>query len=292
MANKSILMGECVVGDDRPVYMIAEVGINHNGDMGVAKKLIDGSFACNYHCVKFQKRTPDIAVPAHQKNVTRETPWGIMTYLDYKKKIEFEKSEYDYIDKYCGMKPISWTCSVWDLPSLEFIAKYDVPFIKLPSAMLTNQELLIESCRTGKPVILSTGMSTVEEIDEAVNLLEKHTNGDYVLMHTNSTYPAPYSELNLKIIPFLKERYQCLIGYSGHEYDLEPTVAAVVLGAKMVERHVTLDHEMWGTDQHASLELHAMDMLHKRVENIHIMLGDGVKRVTEKEMDVRKKLRG
>lgn len=276
---------------DKP-YLIAEIGINHNGDIQIAKKLIDAAFACNWDCVKFQKRTPEICVPEHQKNVPKDTPWGKMTYLDYKYRIEFEKEEYDFIDKYCKEKPISWSASVWDLPSLEFISKYDVPFIKIPSAKLTESQLIIESAQTKKTLILSTGMSTVEEIDLAVNLLEKYTSGNYVLMHTNSTYPTPSNELNLRVINFLKRRYKCAIGYSGHEYDLEPTVAAVVLGAKIIERHITIDHKMWGTDQNASLEIHAMNMLYKRVKDLEIILGDENKQITASEKIIREKLRG
>lgn len=289
---KTIKIGNKVIGDNQPVYMIAEIGLNHNGDMQIAKKLIDAAFASSWDCVKFQKRTPEICVPEHQKGVMRETPWGTMTYLEYRYKVEFEKEQYDYIDKYCREKPIDWTASVWDMKSLEFMNNYDVPYIKIPSAKLTEHEYLVEMSKTGKPVILSTGMSTLEEIDDAVNVLEKYFSGNYVLMHTNSSYPTPIEELNLKVINTLKERYGCLVGYSGHEYGLEPTVAAVLLGACVVERHVTLDHNMWGSDHFASLEVHAMDMLRKRISEVNIVLGDGIKKVTGKEIEVRKKLRG
>lgn len=289
---KTIKIGNKVIGDNQPVYMIAEIGLNHNGDMQIAKKLIDAAFASSWDCVKFQKRTPEICVPEHQKGVMRETPWGTMTYLEYRYKVEFEKEQYDYIDKYCREKPIDWTASVWDMRSLEFMNNYDVPYIKIPSAKLTEHEYLVEMSKTGKPVILSTGMSTLEEIDDAVNVLEKYFSGNYVLMHTNSSYPTPIEELNLKVINTLKERYGCLVGYSGHEYGLEPTVAAVLLGACVVERHVTLDHNMWGSDHFASLEVHAMDMLRKRISEVNIVLGDGIKKVTGKEIEVRKKLRG
>lgn len=292
MPFKTIKIDNQEVGDNAPVYMIAEIGINHNGSIEITKKLIDAAYACNWHCVKFQKRTPEVCVPEHQKNVMRDTPWGKMTYLEYRYKVEFEEKEYSYIDKYCKEKPIAWTASPWDLGSLEFILKYDVPFIKIPSAKLTEVEFLKSAAESGKPVILSTGMSTVEEIDAAVDLLEKHSKGDYALMHTNSTYPTPPEELNLLAINFLKDRYKCVVGYSGHEYDLEPTVVAVALGAKIIERHVTLDHNMWGSDHFASLEVHAMDMLYKRIKNIDVMLGDGIKKLTPKEMEVRKKLRG
>ena len=193
-------------------YLIAEIGINHNGDLQIAKKLIDAAFACSWDCVKFQKREPDLCVPEHQKGAIRETPWGTMTYIEYKHRIEFSRKEYDYIDKYCKEKPLSWSASVWDIPSMEFIAGYDVPFIKLPSAMLVEKDLLIMACRTGKPIILSTGMSTLEEIDEAVNILGKYAS-QFALMHVNSAYPAPIEELNIRCIQTLKERYQCEVGY-------------------------------------------------------------------------------
>lgn len=272
-------------------YLIAEVGINHNGDLQIAKKLIDAAFACSWNCVKFQKRSPDMCVPENQKNIIRDTPWGKMTYLEYKHKIEFGKKEYDYIDKYCREKPIDWTASVWDIPSLEFLSNYDLPFIKIPSAKLTEKELIIKACQTGRPIILSTGMSTIEEIDAVVEVLEKYSS-QYVLMHTNSAYPAPLEELNIKCIQTLQERYKCVVGYSGHEYDLEPTVFAAVLGAKVIERHITVDHSMWGTDQSSSLEVTGADILCRRIRNINIILGNGIKKVTETEIPIRKKLRG
>jgi len=272
-------------------YLIAEIGINHNGDLQIAKKLIDAVHACQWDCVKFQKKTPELCVPEHQKNQPKETPWGKMTYLEYKKRVEFGKKEYDYIDRYCKEKPISWTASVWDIPSLEFIMGYDVPFIKIPSAKLTDEELLIRACQSGKPLVVSTGMSNLEEIDRAVGILEKY-HANYVLMHCNSAYPTPKDELNLKCIETLQKRYNCPIGYSGHEQDLEPTVYAAVLGAKVIERHITLDHNMWGTDHAASLEVLAMDMLRKRVKDIDLIFGDGIERVTDLEKEIRKKLRG
>jgi len=272
-------------------YFIAEIGINHNGDLEIAKKLIDAAFACQWDCIKFQKREPDICVPKDQKNKPKETPWGKMTYLEYKKRMEFGKKEYDYIDQYCKEKPIDWTTSVWDLPSLEFILNYDVPFIKIPSAKLTEKELLIEAVKSGKPLLVSTGMSTIKEIDQAVEILEKYAS-QYALMHCNSAYPASPGELNINCVKTLRQRYKCPIGYSGHEYNLEPSVYAVVLEAKIIERHITLDHNMWGTDQSSSLEISAMDLLRKRIKDINKVLGDGQKRITEKEKEVRKKLRG
>lgn len=292
MCGKKISCGGFELSEDGAVYMIAEIGINHNGSLEIAKRLLDAVYACGWNCGKFQKRTPDICVPEHQKDVMRDTPWGKMSYLNYKKKIEFGKTEYDEIDKYCKDKPIHWSASPWDKDSLQFLLNYDLPFIKIASASLTDHDLLRTCAYTGKTIFLSTGMSSLEEIDCAVEVLEKHASNNYVLMHTNSAYPAPVDELNLKTIPYLKERYGCLVGYSGHEQGLEPTVVAVALGACVVERHITLDHNMWGTDHSASLEVHGMDMLRKRLKDVRNMLGSGEKTVTEKEMVIRKKLRG
>lgn len=272
-------------------YFIGEIGINHNGDLQIAKKLIDAVSACNWDCAKFQKRDPDVCVPEHQKSKMRQTPWGEMTYIDYKHRVEFDKQEYDYIEKYCVEKPIHWSASVWDLNSLEFLLQYNLPFIKIPSAMLTNQELLEETAKSGVPIIMSSGMSSLAEVDTAVDTVSKHTE-NFVLMHTNSSYPTPKNELNLSLIPFLKDRYGCTIGYSGHEQDLEPTVIAAVLGAEVIERHITLSHDMWGTDQKSSLEVVGMDKLYKRIKDIQEILGSADKRVTESEIAIRKKLRG
>ena len=270
-----ICFGDYVINEESEPYFIAEIGINHNGDLQIAKKLMDGAHAAGWNAVKFQKREPDIAVPEHQKTVMRDTPWGRMTYLEYKKRIEFGKTEYDYIDGYCREKPLDWTASPWDLPSLDFLLQYDIPFIKIASASITQDALLEGAAKSGKPVIMSTGMSTWEELDHAVGILERHCQNGYVLMHTNSTYPAPEDELNLRMIGTLRERYRCIVGYSGHERSLEPTVVALVLGARVIERHITLDHNMWGTDQAASLTLHAMDMLRRRARGLRAMIGNG-----------------
>lgn len=271
-------------------YFIAEIGINHNSDIQIVKKLIDAANACNWDCVKFQKRNPDVCVPEAQKNKIKETPWGKLTYLQYKHKMEFNKLGYDIIDNYCYEKPIHWAASIWDQDSLNFINSYTTPFIKIPSALITNLELVENIALTKNKVIISTGMSTLKETDRAVNKILKHNN-DLVIMHCNSSYPAPIEDLNLNMIPILKKRYGCIVGYSGHELDLEPTVIAVSLGAEYVERHITLDHNMWGTDQKASLEVHAMDMLYKRCKDVIAMLGDGIKKITKEEMKVREKLR-
>ena len=272
-------------------YLIAEIGINHNGDIDIAKRLIDATNACNWHCAKFQKRNPDVCVPEKQKSKIRRTPWGKMTYLEYKYKVDFEKTEYDIINKYCLEKPLPWTVSIWDIDSLNFIKDYDVPFIKIPSAHITNRELLAETAKSNIPIIISTGMSTWEIIDDAVKILDDNS-AEYAILHCNSTYPAPHGELNLNIIPIMKERYNCVVGYSGHEYDLDPSVVAVAMGAEIIERHITLDHNMWGSDNLSSLEVHAMDLLSKRIADVYGMLGGSEKIITESEKNVIKKLRG
>ena len=267
-------------------YLIAEIGINHNGDIQIAKKLIDSANSISWDCIKFQKRNPDICVPEKQKSTMRDTPWGKMTYIEYRHRIEFGKKEYDYIDEYCKEKPISWTASVWDIDSLNFMKNYNVPFFKIPSAKINDLELLEAVIGCKKPVVISAGMSTLEEIDRAVDML-KHKKTEYILMHTNSSYPAAMNELNLNCIKTLKKKYNCEIGYSGHEYSLDPTVYAVVLGARVIERHITLDHSMWGTDQAASIEPMGMDILRKRIKDVNEILGDGVKVITEDEKKIR-----
>jgi N-acetylneuraminate synthase len=271
-------------------YLIAEIGINHNGDLQIAKRLMDAVFACGWDCAKFQKKNPDLCIPESHKNMIRKTPWGDKTYLEYKKILEFDRTEYEYIDRYCKEKPIDWTASVWDLESLYFIDSFDVEFIKIPSAKLTDYELLASAANTGRPIMLSTGMSTLEEIDAAVIIL-KTSASDFMLMHCNSSYPAKKEETNLLTIKSLRDRYGCEIGYSGHEYGLEPTTYAAVLGAKVIERHITISHELWGTDQASSIEPHGMDMLYKRIQDIDKMLGDGKKMVYDSELEVMKKLR-
>jgi N-acetylneuraminate synthase len=272
--------------------LVAELGANHNGSLQIAKRLIDAAFACGWQFVKLQKRTPDLCVPENQKRVLKETPFGKISYLEYRKKLEFGKKEYNYINAYCKAKPIDWSASIWDLPSLEFLCQYDVPFIKIPSALITNLELVIEAARTRIPVIISTGMSTMEEIDSAVDAILAHANKKPVVMHCNSEYPSNPKDLNLLMIPALKERYDCPIGFSDHTFGLEAVPIAICYGAVVIERHITLDQNMWGTDQKSSLEVHGMSMLKKRVEGIYEMLGDGVKKVTEGEKEMRKKLRG
>ena len=272
----------------KKTYIIAEIGINHNGDLNIAKQLIDIAKVAGCDSVKFQKRNPDVCVPEHQKSVVRDTPWGRMTYLDYKYKVEFDKEEYDEIDRYCKDKDIEWSASPWDLDSLEFLMGYDIPYIKIPSAMLTNVELLKASSLTGKKIILSTGMSTIEEIDKAVGII---SGCDYELLHCNSAYPAPNEDLNLNCIKTLKDRYKCEVGYSGHEFGLTTTIASVALGASIVERHITLDRTMWGTDQLCSVEPQGLIKLVRGVRELEEAMGSDKKIVTEKEKQIKEKLR-
>lgn len=283
------------------VYIIAEIGINHNGDLNMAKRLIDVAVMSGCDSVKFQKRNPDVCVPEHQKSVMKDTPWGQMTYLDYKYKVEFGKDEYDEIDRYCKEKGIKWSASPWDMDSLDFLMKYDIPYIKIPSAMLTNDELLSAAKDTGKKVILSTGMSTFEEIESAVVLLktgrkamrfDKPGNNNFALLHCNSQYPAPLEELNLSAIKTLKEKFFCEVGYSGHEFRLGTSVAAVYLGATIIERHVTLDRTMWGTDQLCSVEPQGLIKLVKGIRELEICYGDGELNCSPGELKMAKKLRG
>ena len=274
----------------KKTYIIAEIGINHNGDLDIAKRLIDISAAAGCDAVKFQKRNPDVCVPEHQKSVMRDTPWGQMTYLDYKHKVEFGQEEYSEIDKYCKEKGIAWSASPWDLDSLEFLNQYDIPFIKIASASITDKELLKKTCETGKKVIISTGMSSKEEIDEAVDILKAHAK-DYAVLHCNSSYPAPIEELNLSCIKTLKDDYNCEVGYSGHEFRLGTTVAAVYLGATIIERHVTLDRTMWGSDHMASVEPQGLFKLVSGIRELEKCYGDGIISVSETERAARNKLR-
>ncbi|MFH1308553.1 MAG: N-acetylneuraminate synthase family protein [Patescibacteria group bacterium] len=280
-----------IISDDpkNPVFFIAEVGINHNGDLRLAKQLIDLAAINGADAIKFQKRTPELCVPEEQKNQPKETPWGDMTYLDYKKKMEFGKAEYDEIDRYCKEKGILWTASPWDIPSVEFLEQYDVPFYKVPSAHLTNKELLLKLKETGKPILLSTGMSTEEEIKKAVEILGE---AEVAILHCNSGYPAKDEELNLAYIKKLKEVFpNNVIGYSGHENGIAASLIAAMLGARIVERHITLDRTMWGTDHAASIEYNGLRRLTRDLKKIPIWVGDPVKKVSEIEEKMKKKLR-
>lgn len=273
-------------------HIIAEIGINHNGSLEIAKRLIDVAVLSGCDSVKFQKRNPDVCVPEDQKTKLRETPWGTMTYLEYKYKVEFNKDEYDEIDRYCKEKDIKWSASPWDIDSLNFLSQYDLPYIKIPSAMLTNNELLSKTISTKKKIILSTGMSTEKEIDSAVELLSKNGNTNFCLLHCNSQYPAPLEELNLSAIQTLKAKYGCEVGYSGHEFRLGTSVAAVYLGATIIERHITLDRTMWGTDHLSSVEPQGLIKLVKGIRELELSFGDGQLNCTAGELEIAKKLRG
>jgi N-acetylneuraminate synthase len=276
------------------ITVIAEIGINHNGSIETAKKLIDVARIAGCDYVKFQKRNPDICVPEHQKDKLRETPWGTMKYIDYKKKVEFGKTEFDEIDAYCKQTGIKWTTSVWDLDSLEFSLNYDLDCIKIASALITEDTLLRETAKNYNEIILSSGMSTEDEIDNAVQIAIKNSS-KVVLMHCNSAYPAPLDELNLLCIETLKEKYKkdnVIIGYSGHETYLHTSLAAVSMGAKYIERHITLDRQMWGTDQFCSLEPQGLFRLVQATRQLETAMGDGIIGVTPSELPTRKKLRG
>ena len=276
------------IGLGKPVFIIAEIGINHNGDVAIAKRLIDVAIAAGCDAVKFQKRTPVICVPPDQAKTVRETPWGAMTYLEYKERIEFGEKEYSEIDSYCRLKNIMWFASPWDVPSVEFLSGFKTPIFKIASACLTDDELLSAVRKTGEPVIMSTGMSTLEEIDHAVSLLDRTR---LILGQATSTYPCKPEELNLRAIQSLRERYGIPVGYSGHETGLQTTVAAVALGAVFVERHITLDRAMWGTDHAASVEPGGLERLVRDIRSVELALGDGEKVLFPSEVSVKKKLR-
>lgn len=283
-----VRVGNRSVGPGEPCYVIAEIGINHNGSLDAAKQLVSAARLANCQAVKFQKRTPEICVPPAQQSILRETPWGLMTYLEYRHKVEFDASNYQEISNYCREHSMQWFASCWDENSVDFIEQFDPPCYKIASACLTDSNLLRKHRETGKPLIVSTGMSTIPEIDAAVELVGTQ---DLILMHTNSSYPAPVAELNLRVITTLLERYKVPVGYSGHETGLAPSLVAVALGASIIERHITLDRALWGSDQAASLEPHGFSRLVRDIRVCEQAMGDGEKRVTDSEIQVMKKLR-
>jgi N-acetylneuraminate synthase len=287
--SRETKIGNRSVGDGHPAYIIAEIGINHNGDINIAKQMIDAAVHAGVNAVKFQKRTPEIATPPDQQIQMRETPWGYITYLDYRYKVEFGEEQYREIDRHCKEKGIAWLVSVWDQPSVEFMEQFDTPAYKIPSACLTDYGLIRKARGTGKPLILSSGMSTMEQIRQGVEIAGEK---DLILMHCTSTYPCEPEELNLKVIETLRRAFPDLpIGYSGHEVGLVPTAVAVALGACMVERHLTLDRAMWGSDQAASVEPWGFETLVKYVRVTERSIGDGVKKVYDSEIGSMKRLR-
>jgi YrbI family 3-deoxy-D-manno-octulosonate 8-phosphate phosphatase len=283
-----VAIGDVLVGHGEPVYVIGEIGINHNGDLDIARRLIDVAADAGCQAVKFQKRTPAICVPEEQKGQIRQTPWGEMTYLEYKERTEFGRDEYRQIAKYCDERGIHWFASPWDVPSVEFLEDMDVLTHKVASASIADHELLRALAGTGKPIILSTGMSTLSEIDAAVEILGTDR---LIMMHATSTYPLPPEEANLRTITTLKERYGVPVGYSGHERGLQISLAAVTLGAVCVERHITLDRTMWGSDHAASLEPSGLEHLVRDIRIIEQAMGDGVKRVFPGEEAPKARLR-
>lgn len=285
---KTIKIGNRLVGDGQPAYIVGEIGINHNGDLDIAKKLIAVAHDAGCDAVKFQKRTPELCVPPEQRDIMRETPWGFMTYMDYRYRVEFGRDEYKEIDRYCRELGIDWFASCWDIESVDFMEVFEPVCYKIASASLTDHALLARLTATGRPMVLSTGMSTMDEIREAVSQLDRER---LVIAHSTSTYPCKPEELNLRMIHTLKNEFGCPVGYSGHEVGLQTTVAAVTLGASFVERHITLDRAMWGSDQAASVEPGGLQRLVRDIRVIEKALGDGVKRVYESEMSARKKLR-
>ncbi len=283
-----IQIGNKLIGKDQPCFITAEIGINHNANLSITKQLIDVAALAGCDAVKFQKRTPEKAVPAEYQNVMRETPWGIMSYLDYRRRMEFDRKEYAVIDRYCKEKGILWYASCWDEESVDFMEEFEPPCYKAASASLTDTSLLLKMKNTGRPLIISTGMSTFEEIDQAVRLLGTE---NLLIAHSTSSYPCPPEELNLRMINTLQDRFPVPVGYSGHEVGLQTTLAAVTLGASFVERHITIDRAMWGSDQAASVEPGGVMRLVRDIRVIERALGDGVKRVYDSELKARQKLR-
>ena len=288
MTIKPVKIGNKLVGPGNPCYVIAEIGINHNGDFEIAKQLIQMSAEAGCDAVKFQKRTPELCVPLDQRNVMRETPWGQMTYMDYRYKVEFDEKQYQELADFAAKFDVHLFASPWDVESVDFLVKMKHPVIKIPSASITDIELLEKIASTGLPVIMSTGMSTMDQIDKAVSVLNKE---NLLIAHSTSAYPCDPTELNLKMIPVLQDRYQVPIGYSGHETGLQTTVAAVTLGACFVERHVTLDRAMWGSDQSASVEPTGVQRMVRDIRTVESALGDGIKKVYESELKPMSRLR-
>ncbi len=288
MTLKCVKIGKRLVGPGHPCYIIAEIGINHNGDIEIAKQLIEMSAEAGCNAVKFQKRTPELCVPIEQRNVLRETPWGEMTYMDYRYRVEFDENQYSLLAEFASSLGLDLFASPWDVDSVDFLEKMKHPVIKVASASITDIELLKKIASKKIPVIMSTGMSTMQEIEKAVETLGTH---NLLIAHSTSAYPCEPKELNLKMIPVLQEKFGVPVGYSGHETGLQTTVAATVLGACFVERHVTLDRSMWGSDQAASVEPQGMQKLVRDIRIVEQALGDGIKKVYESELKPKMRLR-
>jgi N-acetylneuraminate synthase len=285
----AVSIGSRRVGEGEPVYVIAEIGLNHNGSVDLAMELIDVAADSGAQAVKFQKRTPTISTPEHMKSTLRETPWGTMTYLDYRYRVEFSREQYVEIGDYATVRGLDWFASPWDEPSVHFLEDLNVVAHKVASASVTDLAMLRTLAATGKPIILSTGMSTLEQIDRAVAVLDPEK---LIILHATSTYPLPPEEANIRMIPALQLRYPGIpIGYSGHERGLQISIAAVALGAVAVERHITLDRTMWGSDHAASLEPQGFEHLVRDIRVVGEAMGDGVKRIYPGELAPLSKLR-
>jgi len=286
--TREVMLGNHPVGDGHPVYIIAEIGINHNGDLDIAKQLIDASVEAGCDAVKFQKRTPELCVPEDQRDKMRHTPWGYISYMEYREKVEFDHDQFSEIVDYCAKNKIDWQASAWDEPSVDFLEKFNPIAHKVASASLTDADLLKKMRDQGRPIILSTGMSEMEQIESAVDIVG---TDDLILAHCTSSYPCPPGELNLRMIETLRDKYPCPVGYSGHEVGLPTTIAAVTLGASLIERHITLDRAMWGSDQAASVEPAGLRRLVRYIRVVEEALGDGIKTVYESEKSSIDKLR-
>jgi N-acetylneuraminate synthase len=286
--TREVRIGNRWVGDGHPTYIVAEIGINHSGDLETARRLIDAAVHAGVDAVKLQKRTPELSVPPDQQTQMRDTPWGYITYLEYRHHVEFGREAYAAIDVHCREKEVDWFVSVWDEPSVDFMETFDPPCYKIPSAALTDESLLRRLRQTGRPLILSTGMSTMEQIERAVALLDRSS---LLLTHATSSYPCEPEELNLRAIETLRRKFEVPVGYSGHEVGLIPSAVAVALGACLVERHITLDRALWGSDQAASVEPGGFERLVKYIRVVEQSLGDGVKRVYASELESMAKLR-
>jgi len=285
----NVTIGSHVIGEGRAAYVIGEIGLNHNGDVEIAKRLIDVAADAGAQAVKFQKRTPEISTPAHMRDVPRETPWGTMSYLEYRYRVEFDRDQYVEIGDHATLRGLDWFASPWDVPSVEFLEDLNVVAHKVASASVTDLELLRALAATGKPIILSTGMSTMDQIEAAVEILGTER---LVLLHATSTYPMPAEEANLAVMATLRDRFPGVpVGYSGHEPGLQISLAAAALGATAIERHITLDRTMWGSDHAASLEPTGLQHLVRDIRIIETALGDGVKRIMPGEEAPMAKLR-
>lgn len=286
--NPKVKIGSKLIGEDYPTFIVGEIGINHNGDLDIAKQLIDVAKWAGIDAVKFQKRTPELCVPEDQKNKMRETPWGYISYLDYRYKVEFSKEDYQEIDRYCKEKDVMWFASPWDEQAVDFLEEFEPVCYKIASASLTDKVLLERLKASKRPLILSTGMSTLEEIEDTINYLG---TGNLIITHATSSYPCNPEELNLEMIRTLKQKFDVPVGYSGHEVGLMTSAVAVAMGACFIERHITVDRALWGSDQAASVEPGGLQKLAKYIRVVEKAVGDGVKKVYESEKPIQQKLR-